>query len=82
MIQLDFSDINDFFKLLKDNDDLDQERSRLPPYEKIIEGAQQIYIPYEHLNELFQRHEPKVKSPRRHTIRNAPSSTIIVPPKS
>ena len=62
LLELDFSDINDFFKALKDDEHLDQKL--LPPFEEIIEQAQQIDIPNERIKELFDKHRPAPKAPK------------------
>ena len=63
LIQLEFGDINEFFKALKDDGHLEQ--SLLPPVEEIIEEAQRIYIPDEKFNHLFKKHQPKIIETKR-----------------
>jgi hypothetical protein len=56
LIELDFGEINEFFKSLKDDSHL--EEKLLPPTEQIIEGAQRIYITDEKITELFDKYAP------------------------
>lgn len=62
LMDLDFADINEFFKLLKDDSHL--EEKLLPPYDDIIDHAQRIHISEDVFNELFQKHDTAPKSNR------------------
>lgn len=67
LMELDFGDINEFFKALKDDTHL--EESLLPPYESIIENAVRIHITEEILNELFNKYSPASPSKRPPTLK-------------
>lgn len=56
LIELDFADINEFFKALKDDTHMNEKL--LPPFEDIIEQAVRIHITDEILQELFLKHSP------------------------
>jgi ABC-type siderophore export system fused ATPase/permease subunit len=75
LIELEFSEINDFFRELKDDRHLDQKL--LPPYETIIAEAQKIFINEERIKNLFEKHQQKKKAPKKKEIRK----TITLPPK-
>jgi len=57
LLTLDMCQIDEFFKLLKDDDHA--EEKQLPPCELIIDTAQKIDIPKDELDDLLKRHEPK-----------------------
>jgi len=60
-LELDFEKINEFFTILKDDEH--QEHKYLPPFEDIIEQAQEIDIPHERFKELFNKFKPVPKEP-------------------
>ena len=62
LIELEFTDINEFLKALKDDGHLSEKL--LPPVEQIIEEAQKIYIPNEKLSFLFNKYKQKPKDIR------------------
>jgi hypothetical protein len=61
LLELDFEKINEFFTILKDDER--QEHKYLPPFEDIIEQAQEIDIPHERFKELFNKFKPVPKEP-------------------
>jgi len=79
LIELEFCDINEFFKCLKDDTHLD--KALLPPIEKIIEQAQKIYIGEDKIKELFMKHRVAKPIPKPIEHKKVRRGTITLPPK-
>lgn len=88
LIELDFGDINEFFKSLKDDSHL--EEKLLPPFEVIIQESVKIYISEDKMEQLFDKYKPmpKVQRPQPNPLKKllkkeeVPKQEMItVPPK-
>ena len=80
LLRLDFCEIDELLKRLKDDEHLDQRI--LPNYEKIIEEAQQIDIKDSRIRELFEKYRPKPAEIPKKSIQKLNKQTITLPPKA